>query len=168
MKEKAPEKAEELMQSHITNRTRRDWPTLTKMVTVWSRRSEVADTSKLKEVCKRKFFKKNRDLGYDDDRIKKKWEAATTAEKFRQGLARREGKRVFCFLPKAMEITRSDILSQSLEGEREESFMAASTAKTMLRGRQSLQLEERTKKQAFGGIFSLKTITRKHNKTIEV
>ena len=103
MQREAPDEAEDIMLQHVSGKSRRDWQGLVKVVNVWTRRREVTDRTKLKEVSKRKFYLKHRQLGYSADRIDSKWEAATSAERFRMGLARRQGKKVFTFMPKSRD-----------------------------------------------------------------
>jgi hypothetical protein len=151
MKDQSPARADQLIAQHVSGKQRRDWGALTKVVNVWSRRREIADASKMKEVSKRKFYMKHRQLGYTEPQVERKWEKATSAERFRQGLARRVGKKVYTFMPKSREMSSTDIIALSLEGERETSYMTASTAKSMLQGKQQVQLSDGTRKTAFGG-----------------
>ena len=155
MQRQSPERAEALVASHISGKGRRDWAGLTRIVQNWSRRREVSDTSRMKEVSERKFRFKHQQLGYSEAQINSKFAKASSASKFKAGLARRQGKTTFVFMPKARELSSADVMAMQLEGEKEDMYCSSAQAKQMLHGKYDIQLSNQAKKSAFGGICLL-------------
>ena len=159
LQEQSPARAEQLRLENITGKARRDWGNLTKLVSSWARRMEASDMQQMKEVNERQFTAKMRKWGYTDPQIQRRWIKATSAEKMRAGLARKQGKKTFAFLPKQRVVSKADIFALQYEGEQEESFMSAGSAKALLRGPNALQISDGTKKHAFGGVYITTTQT---------
>ena len=107
----------------------------------------------MKEVPKRKFYAKMAALGYTPSQVDKKWAKATSADKFKAGLARRRGRHTYLFLPKQREIKRSDILRLRLQGDEEENLFSKSQAKTMMQGKGQIEFGSGTLKQALRGLM---------------
>ena len=79
--------------------------------------------------------------------------AATTSEAFKKGLARKQGRKTLVFMAKSRELTSSDIMRLTLEGEGETNLVSSGQAKQMLQGRNPMELGDRAKRDVLGGTF---------------
>ena len=158
-----PVKAQQARQQHVYTSGHSNFDGLLAVVRQYTRSKTAQMTEKRKEVSKRKFYAKHRNLGYKKTKIDKKWLKATSAEAYKLGLARKCGKKELVFMEKAREFSSSDVMSMTLAGASETNYISQTQAKQMLHGRNAIELSDRAKKDAFGGYDIIIIVTIRHH-----
>ena len=151
-----PTRAAQLRETHISGRAKRDYAGLCKVVTQWTRTKQLESIGRMKEVCQRKFYAKHRAMGYSESQIDKKFQKASSADMVKKGLCRKQGKKIFVYMPKANELAEKDILALSMQGEGEDSWMSKSSCKDLLRGKQGAEMGKNAKASFLGGLEDTK------------
>ena len=145
-----PEKAKQVRLQHVSS-GRRDWNGLSKVVSQWSRTTQVSMKHRMQEVDWRQFKRKHKKLGYKKKQIKGKWTKATSSEAFKSGKASRKGKKLLVWIKKGRECDSADIIQLKLDGEATDSYVSKEQCRKMLRGKHGMEMSESAKAETFGG-----------------
>ena len=136
-----PEQSRELRLSHVVRpKGSRDFTGLVKLYKQAVRTTEVSMNQKVMEYCRRTFWSRYRFEGYTEDEILAMWEASTTADCFKQGLAFKKGSVVWVWKPLPRSASKKDIVACAVSGQAEEMSVGAGTAADMLFGPQALSV----------------------------